>query len=491
MKNVHAFKEEYYAPNNMAICLSGDIEPAETFKLIKEQWADMEPNKDLNEDRDHGKAEPINGPVTKTVQGPESERVYIGYRFPANDTAEQMVALIDELLYNGQAGLIDLNLVKEQKVLDGGCYSRFYREYGQLRFYGQARQDQELDEVKSLLLDQVEKIKNGDFPDWMMDAVIRNKKKERIENRSSNWKAFAFTNAFIKSEPWAKSVNYVEQLDQIKKKELVQFAKQHLDKDRVVVYKRHGEDTSAVEVPKPPISSVDINRSKKSEFRKQIEKIETKPIEPKFINYDKRISEKTLDNGLKLNYIENKENELFNLYYIVDIGRKHDKKLSLAMEYLEKLGTDRYSPSELEEEFYKLAADFRVSAGGKRSYVTVEGLKANFTETVKLLEHMLKHAKADTAAHRKMVDNTIQERKNRKKSKWANMSGLFSYGIYGANSGFSDKIPSDELRTINPQKLVNKIHNLYQYDHYMLYYGTREMNEVEQKLPAFMRYPKT
>ncbi len=479
MKNVHAFKDEYYVPNNMAICLSGDLDPAKTFELIKEQWGDMEPNPDLKEDRNHGKADPIDSTIVKSVQGPEAKRVYVGYRFPATDTAKLMVSLVDELLYNGQAGLIDLNLEKQQKILDGGCYSNFYREYGQLQFYGQARDDQSLEAVKDSLMAQVNKLKQGDFPDWMLEAVIQNKKKERIQRRSSNYKAFTFVDAFIKDQPWHEQVNYLEKLADINKSDVVDFANQNLNNNRVIVYKRNGEDTSAVEMPKPPITSVDINRDDRSAFHKAIDTMETKRIEPVFLDYDERIQTSELKKGIELNYIENKENELFRLYYMADIGRQHDRQLSLAIDYLEKIGTDKYSPEELEQEFYKLASSFNVSTSGDRSYLSVSGLRENLEPTIELMEHILANAKADTAAYRKMVDNKIEERKNRKKSKRWNFRALSTYGMYGAQSGFTNKIPSDSLRQIHPEQLVDKVQNLYKHDHYMLYYGTREPGKVK------------
>lgn len=480
MENVHAFKDEYYAPNNLAICLSGDMNPAETFAKIKKHWGDMKPNDELEEDKDHGKAEPIDGPVEKTVQGPEAERVYVGYRFPANDTNYKMVALLDELLYNGQSGLIDLNLKKQQKVLEASCYSNFYRDYGKLRFYGQAREDQDLEEVKGLLLDQVEKLKKGDFPDWMLEAAIRNKKKERIEQRSSNWKAFAFTDAFIKGKPWIKQVNYLEELGAVSKKDLTEFAQNHLDKDRVVVYKRSGKDTSSTQMPKPPITSVDINRDEKSGFREKIESMGTNPIEPVFLDYDERISTTSLESGIKFNYIENEQNGLFTLYYMIDAGKHHDPKLSLAFDYLEKLGTDQFSPSELEQEFYKLASDFNVFTRSERSYVRVQGLKENFEETVQLLEHLLANAQPDSSAYAKLVDNIIQERKNRKKSKRWNYRAMLNYGRYGPKSGFTNKLPGDSLRAIAPGQLVNKIHSLFDHKHYILYHGIKPMEKVTE-----------
>ena len=76
-----------------------------------------------------------------------------------------------------------------------------------------------------------------------------------------------------------------------------------------------------------------------------------------------------------INYIENTTNELFNLNYILDMGKEHNKKLALAVQYLPYLGTDKYTASELQEEFYKLGLRMDVSASSNRSYVSIEGLE--------------------------------------------------------------------------------------------------------------------
>ncbi len=482
MVNVHAFKDKFYAPNNLAICLSGDIDPAETFKTIKEHWGDMEPNKDLAEGRDLGEAKPIKGPVEKTVQGPEAARVYVAYRFPSNDSVQPYVDLLSELLYNGQAGLIDLNLEKQQKVLNANCYSSFYKEYGTLRFFGQARPGQSLEEVRDLLLEQVNKLRKGDYAEWMLEAVIRNKKKEQIQQRSSNQKAFAFVEAFIQEEEWVDQVNYLDRLSGITKEELTAFAREHLDSNYVVVYKRSGEDTSSVKMPKPPITPVNINRGKRSDFWKEIDSMESQPVQPVFVDYDKVIDSKELSSGIKLNYTTNKENELFTLYYLLEMGDDHDKELSLAVEYLDKIGTDKYTSSELEQEFYKLGTSFGVRTRDDHSYIYVNGLPEAFEESVELLEHVIQHAQKDTTAYTKMVNNKLQKRENNKKSKQNNLIGLFNYGLYGPHSNFTDKLSKEKLRSTDPAVLIDKIHHMYDHEHELYYHGQRGMNETASLL---------
>ena len=117
----------------------------------------------------------ITEPEYVTVTGTNTAWVNIGYRLPGINSEDiYMLDLFDGLLSNGQAGLIDLNLIKAQKVLDAYCYGDVMKDYTVFQLQGVPRDGQTLDEVKDLLLDEIEKIKSGDFEDWMLKAVIKN-----------------------------------------------------------------------------------------------------------------------------------------------------------------------------------------------------------------------------------------------------------------------------------------------------------------------------
>ncbi|HOT89574.1 MAG TPA: insulinase family protein, partial [Bacteroidales bacterium] len=116
IKKIKEYYNKYYVPNNMAICLSGDLDPDATIKLIDEYFGKLEK-------RDFTfpvfKAEdPITEPVVKEVVGPDAESIMLAYRFKGAASDEiDILNVIDMILSNRTAGLIDLNLVQKQKVL--------------------------------------------------------------------------------------------------------------------------------------------------------------------------------------------------------------------------------------------------------------------------------------------------------------------------------------------------------------------------------------
>ena len=115
LTEIRKYFNKYYVPNNMAICLSGDFDYDETIRLVEKYWGDFERKKDPS--FEVIKEEKIIQVIEKEVYGPESEKVYIGFRFNgANTENAKMLTMIDMVLSNSSAGLIDLNLNQSQEI---------------------------------------------------------------------------------------------------------------------------------------------------------------------------------------------------------------------------------------------------------------------------------------------------------------------------------------------------------------------------------------
>jgi len=485
MKKIHEYFNAYYIPNNMAICLSGDLDPSATIKIIDQYFGDMQ----KSEVPAHRAIEagPINGAVIEELLGPDKESVRLAYRFDGvNSYDEKMVLLIDLLLNNANAGIIDLDLVQQQKILGGGCFPRFMKDYGMHTFHANPREGQTLEEAKDLLLEAIGKVKKGDFGDWLIPAVINDMQLESIKQNESNWVAFQFVNAFVLSVPWIDKVRMIDDISEFTKEQIVKFANEHYQDNYVILYKRNGKDTTIAKVDKPPITPLELNRVDESVFMKEFKAMDPPRLQPVFINYDESIARTSLKSGVELSYIENTTNELFSLFYIIDMGKNHSKKLALAVQYLPFLGTTKYTPAQLQEEFYKLGLSMDVFTSSRRSYVYISGLGKSMEQGVQLLEHVLDQVKEDQQAYDDYVDGILKKRSDNKLSKskilW---SGLRNYAKYGSKSGFTDIIPSDELGTISPSELTDQIKGICDYKHDIFYYGQSGIEEVVEILDKY------
>ncbi len=479
MVAIHNYFDKYYVPNNMAVVLVGDLDFDQTIQKVNKEFGGF-----VKKEVQHPvlpKETPIASPVIKEVFGPTAENVTVAFRSEAIGTKEEkLLTMADMLLANGKAGLIDLNLNQKQIVQSAGCSPQFLNDYGYHQFYGSPKEGQTLDEVKDLILTEIEKLKKGEFDEWMLSAVINDLKLSQTQGyESSTSVASAYYNAFIHRQNWKDKVEFLDELKKITKQEVVDFANSFYKDNYVVVYKRKGEDKNIVKVENPGITPVAVNRDKQSEFLKNFDKIETPLLQPKYIDYKSAIKKTKTNSGLEVSYIDNPNNDLFDLNIIFDMGKDNDRKASLAAGYLNYLGTDKYSPDELKKEFYKIGIDYYVSAGADKTYVGISGLKENLDAGLILLEQLWSNAVPNQETYLKYVDKIAKGRQDGKTQKgnilWR---GLMNYGKYGENSPLRNIYTINELQSIDPQELVDIIKELRNYKQRIFYYGKDVDNAI-------------
>ncbi|NCC87940.1 MAG: insulinase family protein [Clostridia bacterium] len=479
MENIMQFKADYYVPNNIAICMSGDLDYEQTIKLVDQYWGHMEANEDIPEFTFEEEA-PRTEIEEFEVFGPERESVSLSYRAPGNKTKEaKYLTMIGEILNNGKAGLIDLNLVKKQKVMSAYAYGWAMNDYGLFQMGGTPRQDQTLEEVKDLLIVELEKIKNGEFDEWLLEAIVNEMKLQRIKAVEGNSIAYYFVDAFISGRPWEEVVFEVEEYEKITKQELVDFANEFFTDNYVLIYKRIGEDDNVFHIEKPKITPLNINRTAESDFMTELKAMEPEDLEPVFVDFKEKIETKSIVDGLEFNYIKNESNDLFSLYYIFDMGKEHNKHLPIAINYLKYLGTNDKTIDDLQKEWFRLGVNFSVFASDDRCYVYVSGLDENMESAVKLMEEIFVGAQSDETVYKDYVDGIIKSRLNSKLNKNSILwGGLYNYSLYGKNSSFTDIVSQEELLNLNPEDLTALIHDLLSYEHKIFYYGPRESSKV-------------
>lgn len=472
MVAIHKYFNTYYVPNNMAVILAGDLDYEKTIALVDEYFGKYEtkplPNKTFPREK------PITAPIEREVFSKEPERLAMAFRFDGGTGSEdeKYLTLVDMILTNGKAGLIDLDINQAQKTLSAGCSPSIMKEYSYHNFYAAPKAGQTLEEVRDLLLAEIEKLKKGEFPDWLLDATINDMELNVTKAVQDPVSVANFLfNAFIQDLDWKKKLTFFDNLRKITKEQIVKFANEHYKDNYVIVYKRQGKNKNLIRVENPGITPVKVNREHLSDFAKDILSQEVEPIAPIFIDYKKLILEDKL-NELPISYIENKDNDLFDFNIIFDMGQKNDKQLSLAISYLEYLGTDKYTAEQIKEEFYKLGISYSVSAGSEKSYITLSGLNRNMSKGLELLEHLLANVKVDKNAYKMLVERTLKTRKNIKLNKGAILrAGLMSYAIYGEKSPLRDIMSKEQLEQFSPQKLVDILKDLLNYKHRIFYYG--------------------
>ncbi len=482
---------QYYVPNNIALCLSGDLDYDQTIRLIDKYFGEL-PSK-LVPAFVAPVEQPIAAPITKEVVGAQSENVMLGYRLPGKATRDAVrLRLLDKILTNGQAGLVDLDLNQQQKVLQAASFTDLNDDYSTHVIYGTPRQGQPLEAVKALLLAELDKVKQGQFPDWLIPAIVNNEKLQRTKAYESNEaRAGALYEAFIERVSWADYVKQQDDFGTVTKAEIIKFANDNYGPGYATVFKRTGKDANTVKVVKPAITPVPANRDAASAFYTEVSKLPSTELQPVFVDYKKDIQQAEIKPGLPLYYTKNTENGLFSLFYAIDLGTNNDPRLDVATDYLQYLGTGSYSAAQLQQEFYKLGCSFAVSSGPDRVLISLSGLDSNLEPALKLFEQLLNNPRPDAGALKNQVAGILKQRQDAKLNKGVILNqAMLNYAKYGPRNPFTNILSEKELKALKPEQLIALLKKLPTYQHRVLYYGPRPVDataavlRTEHQTPA-------
>ena len=478
LKNMYEYYRRHYVPGNMAIVISGDIEPRRTMKLIDKYFSAWEakpvpPQKSWSE-------EPLRGVERVTVRYKGEEYALLAFRVPGRNHADtEALKLMDMILDNAAAGLINLNLNQQQRVRRAGCSPELNNDYGAEYLWGMPKKGQSLKEVEDLLLEQIELVKQGKFEDWIIPAIVADFKKTRkAQLESDDARAGLMRNAFLAHQDWDHVVGEIDRIEKLSKQDVVRVANQYFAGGYVAGY-RVDEQHEVPKIEKPQIDKIDIDSARQSEFFRRVMAMKVKEIEPRFVRPGKDFRKLDAREGVKLYYVKNPLNDLFALTISVDIGTRHDNRLGAATLLLDKSGTKRFGAEALKKEWYKLGTDFSIAAADNETSISIAGLDENFAASWGLLLEVLQAPAADAETLTELKKIILVQREDAKKDFRTLASALAQYNRYGADSPFLRSLPNDKLNALTMEDLHGLIKSLMTYRHTISYTGSLPLEKVQ------------
>ena len=482
MTNIYRFHSTYYVPNNMCIALAGDFNPDEAIKIIDKYFGSWVPGNVPMFRK--VKEEPITSPIIRLVNGQDPASLTIAFRIEeGNGSRDALLAQAMEMvLNNGSCGLIDLNL--NQKQLCVGAYAGTYtlNDYAAFMLGGRPTQGQTLGQLRDLLLEQVELVKEGKFDESLIEASINQLKLQIMKQaESNNSRASQMAYAFVQHQTWDQVCNEINELAKITKQDIVDFANRICkDNNYVIVFKHQDTPDPVAKVVKPAITPISVSRDVESPFLAQVkaDAAKAKPIQPVFVNFKKDLQKGKTANGSEVLYVKNVENGTFNLQYRFEFGSSVDKTIAMAANLMEYLNTDKYTAEQLQEEFYKMACSYNVRVGDESITVGVSGLAENMEKAMTLLEEVMATCQPNDEALQTLVERLIKSRTDNKTNQRAAFRALNTYGIYGEDFIKATTESDAQLRAYTAKQLTDALHGLFNYKHRVLYYGPLTLKEV-------------
>ena len=477
--NIKNYFNKWYRPNNVAICMAGDFDPDKTIAIIDKYFSGWKPGADVSQPK-FAPLTPLTQPKDTTIIGQEAETIWMAWRADkANTLQADTLDLMEDVLSNGRAGLFDLDLNQTMKVQRANGGTELMHDHGAFFLMGTPKEGQSLDEVKTLMLGEIDKLKKGDFPDNLLPSIINNMKRSHYQRLESNeGRADMFVDAFINEVDWKQEVGRIDRISKITKQELVAFANKFFTNGYVSVYKKQGVDSTQKKIDKPAITPIPANRDMMSQFVKDIQNSKVEPIQPKFVDFSKDLTIAKTQKGLPVYYVKNNENGLFQLSFRYEFGQSADKRYDVANEYLNFLGTDKMSAAEVRQKFYELACSFSAMVGENVITVSLSGLNENMQPALALLENVMNQAKVDKEAYDALVQRILKGREDAKKNQRNYYATLCQYGIYGPRNPYRDIVSEQQLKDTNPQVFIDLVKKLREYEHSVNYYGPLSVTEL-------------
>ena len=478
---IRNYFDTYYVPNNMGIFLSGDINIQDTIELISAKFANWE-TKPVAAVGPWDEP-PLQGAERETVQYPGEEQVQIAFRTANNSsTDKEALIMVDMILDNRTAGLINLNLSQQQLVASAGSSPMFLNDYGVQQLYGSPKRDQSLEEVERLLLDQIEIIKAGDFEDWIIAAIINDfKKNQKASQEFNTARVSMMRQAFIEGAEWDHYVAEIQRMEQLTKQDVVDAANKYFGVDYVAVYRIDAQH-EVPPVEKPRIDPVTIDPTRQSAFASRVLAMEYSEIEPVFVQADSDYRVVDFADGVQLYYAPNPLNDLFTFSINVEVGTEENEKLGLSAALMDVAGTQNMSNEELQKEWYRLGSDFRFGAGENSSAIALSGLDEQFENSLTLAMELVKTPTTDANTLEQLKGILLKSREDQKSSPPAIARALYLYNRYGAESPMLEALTSEEISSTSLDELLTLPSELLNYKHTLAYTGSMPLEEVVEVL---------
>ena len=481
--NIKNYFNKWYVPNNVAICMAGDFDPDKTVAILEKYFGMWKPGADVRQPV-FPVQRPLTAPADTTVIGQQAEQVWMGWLAKkASDLQCDTLEVIESMLSNGKAGIFDLNLNQQMKVQMAGGGVQTRQDYSTFLLLGMPKPGQTLEEVRQLMLAELDNLKKGNFSDDLLPSVINNKKLNYQKALDDNkWRVRQHMNAFINGESWQQHTEQIDRISRMTKQQIVDFANRFFTNGYATVFKRQGVDTLQKKIDKPAITPIPTNRDMVSQFVKDIQNSKVEPIEPQFVDFKRDLTVTKTKKKLPLLYKQNTDNQLFNLTFRYDFGHEDDNRYAIVRDYLDYVGTDKLTAADIKQQFYKLACNYSVSVHADILNISLSGLDENMVPALQLMEQVLRNAKADKESYDQFVALTLKERNDAKSNQRTCFDYLYHYGAYGTHNHRRADMTEQQLRQADPQQLLDLLKGLYGLQHTVLYYGPK----TEKQLTAIL-----
>ena len=480
LAHMYGFFDSYYHPNNMALVLAGDFDRQKMLDLLSKYFGTWQPQ---------ARPEPRTWPLPKPkgrelveVKYEAEEKAIIAWpTVPRGHADADALTVLDMLMDNSAAGLINLDLVQAQKVKAAGSGPSFYNEAGDWSMWAVTKKGQTLEEAEALLMAEVAKLKAGAFREEdIKDVITSFEVSEKSKLESNEARAAEMADSFVHLESWPATAGRLDRLRQVTKADVLRVADLYLGADRVVAFRRNAKP-EIPNIAKPGFAKVDIDPARESSFAKEIYALPARLLQPRWLAAGRDYTITPLPSG-KLYAARNPFNDLFQLTWVFDRGRRQERSLCAALDLLELSGTGDMSADEFKKKLFSLGTSLSYGCGEWDSSISLAGLDSNLWTSLRLMNQRFESPYIAPDMLQRMVDVKIGAHADAKKDPGAVYNALGSFAFRGPDSAVLNELSNQELLALKSDGLRRLMHGFMGFQRRTAYVGNREPSELAKLL---------
>lgn len=471
-----AYHRRNYLPNNAAVLLAGDVDPATALPALERAFAGWQPASlaapapgDLGGPR---------GRVVRELVADGEQSVTLAFRtVPIGHPDEPALRVLERVLGDPVGGLVAARLLLPQRLPDAEVYAALMREGGYLSLTGVAREGQSLADVERLLRDVLAAARDGAITQDDLDAAVLHETiSQQGDLENGERRVEQMLEAYTAGRPWPEHARRLAAVRALRPADLVRVARTYLGDDSVVVLRRRGRFASP-EIAKPNITPVAIDPGRQSPFAREV--LARPAVDPaaEQLRPGRDYVRSDMSCG-PLVSARNERSELFSLTLRYDLGTRRRPLLGHAAALLAASGVrdgERVldAPA-LQRALYTLGTEIDVDVGADRSEIVVRGVDRNMDASLALLDAWLADPVFTDADHAALVANTLSGRRDEEDDPDDLADALRDYAAYGDASPVLTRPSDRQLQHARRPELLAELRALRDAAHVSLYFGPRD-----------------
>ena len=443
ISKTEAYFRKWYVPNNMAIAIAGDVDPAEVIAQVEAHMGRLAPG-DVPEPEVLVPA-PLDAVQRLELVHRGSEEIRLVWRTVATTHADvPALSMADSLLDAGRTGLLNRRLNVPQIVQDSGASPRFMVRSGFQQIWARPRKGQSLDEVEALLLDAVAALAAGEFDDADMAAIVVQQGLSEKRALESNWsRVNRMIDAYTSRSPWDHARRFGDRLAAVSRAEVIRVARAWLGDGHLVVTKTVGEPNLPA-IRAPQFGRRTLQQAGRSAFAATVLTQPTEETTPQVLCHGR---DYTIEGGQggKLYSAVNPYSDLAQLTWRWPTGFRVDPLLSSSLGAWKRSGVGDMSRSAFDDVLFRAGVRVDVSCRGWQTTASLTGPSEPLLEVAPLILKRLRHPELPGPVLEAHLASVVSRRNDQKTTAGLYQAALASYALYGADSTYLRSVSSPRL----------------------------------------------